>query len=276
MIPDLFLGLCDDAALFPPGNAPLGRALSEHLEHLDSGHADLVGPFVFPIPRLRELTTPPRPIRLSLTAPGGPGTVRAALEQVSGIDGLTVVAVEVALPEGASPDELAPLGLLDGSIDVHVEIPRDARRLRVLDVVADLGARAKLRTGGVTAEAHPDEAELADVIQEASRRGVAFKATAGLHHAVRNTGRDNRFEQHGYLNVLLAAQSAAEGAGPDELAALLANRDSGDIVSRIARVSAPRSLLSFGTCSIQEPLDDLTALGLLPTPSAPPEGISTP
>jgi hypothetical protein len=40
--------------------------------------------------------------------------------------------------------------------------------------------RAKFRTGGVTADAYPDEPELAEAIHLTVAHGLAFKATAGL------------------------------------------------------------------------------------------------
>ena len=50
--------------------------------------------------------------------------------------------------------------------------------------------------------------------------GVPFKATAGLHHAIRADG------AHGFLNLLAAAVFAhTEGLGEDELVALLAEED---------------------------------------------------
>ncbi|OAK53615.1 hypothetical protein A3K89_22900 [Rhodococcoides kyotonense] len=260
VIPAVFRGLCDDAALFPPGNAPLGAAVPQHLGYRDAAFADLVGPFVFPIPRLRELTSVPSPVRVSLTAPGGPSSVVPGIEAAQSISGVSVVAVEVAIPDGT---DLSALDDVGGGIDVYVEIPRDDRRPEILDAVERRGYRAKFRTGGVTADLYPGEAELAAGIAEASRRGIRFKATAGLHHAIRNTGSDNGFEQHGYLNVLLAAQAAAGGAGTDELSSILAIRDPDVVAKEVAAIDTERVFLSFGTCSIQEPLDDLVALGLI-------------
>lgn len=262
MIPELFRGLCDDAAVFPPGNAPLRRALWHHADHRGANYRDLVGPFIFPVPRLRELADSIRSaIVVSLIAPGGPETVGPALAFTrDNIHSATVTALEVVFPDSA---DLAPLRQIDGGIDVYVEIPRDERWLSVLDAVADAGWRAKLRTGGVTADAYPDEQELAASIHAAVARGVAFKATAGLHHAIRNTDPCNGFEQHGYLNVLLAAQAATAGAEPRDLENILALRDPDVVAERILRITAPRTFLSFGTCSLLEPLDDLRALGLI-------------
>lgn len=266
MIPVLFKGLCDDAALFPPGNASLDSAVPQHLGYRDTEFADLVGPFVFPIPRLHELTAPPSPLALSLTAPGGPDTVAAGLEAARSIRGVTVFAVEVAMPPhtGSGATSIDALRTVDRDIEIYVEIPRDERRDEIFDAVDERGYRAKFRTGGITADLYPDEAELGAAIHEAARREVPFKATAGLHHAVRNTGSDNGFEQHGYLNVLLAAQAAHSGARRSELEKILAIRDPEVVARHVAAIETERAFLSFGTCSIREPLDDLISLGLIP------------
>nr|QGW61363.1 hypothetical protein ICEMyc226_00331 [Mycolicibacterium sp.] len=261
VIPRLFHRLCDDAALFPPGNAPIDLALPQHLSYRTSAFADLVGPFVFPIPRLAELTAIPAQLDLSLTAPGGPASVEAGLAAAQAIPGVTVVAVEVAMPEGT---DLTALATVAPDIDIYVEIPRDQRREVLLDLVSERGYRAKFRTGGITADLYPDEAELAAAISQAARREVPFKATAGLHHAVRHTDPDNGLEQHGYLNVLLAGQAAHSGARETELETILAIREPAVITRLVAAIETERAFLSFGTCSVREPLDDLISLGLIP------------
>ena len=45
-IPEHFAQLFDDAALFPPGNAPLDRAVADHRDHRAGELSDLIGPFV--------------------------------------------------------------------------------------------------------------------------------------------------------------------------------------------------------------------------------------
>ena len=244
VIPLLFKRLCDDAALFPPGNAPLESAAPQHLGFRNAPYADLAGPFVVPVSRVVELAAVPEPLELSITAPDGPATVLAALK-VAGISGdLSVMAVVVTAPEGA---DLSPLREIDPSVNVYVEIPRGERRCDVLDAVSDFGFRAKFRTGGVKADMHPDEAELAEAIYETTRRGVAFKATAGLHHAARNTVSSNGFEQHGYLNLLVATHAAHTGARACDLATILAIRDANVLARHVASIEGPRKFLSFGT-----------------------------
>ncbi len=261
MIPRLFRGLFDDAALFPPGSTPLDTAIEQHLSYRGTEFADLVGPLVFPISRLDELNKVSAPLNISLTAPGGPDTVEAALDRMYAKSNLPVVAIEVALPNGT---DITALGAVDPAIDVYVEIPRGSRRDKVFDAVDERGYRAKFRTGGDAADAHPSEEELAAAIYEAARREISFKATAGLHHAIRNTSADTGFEQHGYLNILLAAQVAHSGARASDIATILAVRDPEILAQHIAAIETKRAFLSFGACSIREPLDDLISLGLIP------------
>ncbi|AXB42372.1 hypothetical protein [Amycolatopsis albispora] len=248
-------GLFDDAAVFPPGSASLPDALTAHFGHRRAWYAGMVGPLVLAESMLDSLGDA-RPA-VALTFPGGPDRVPAVRARAAAM-GVRVVAWEIA---GALPSGL------DG--DVYVEIPRDERRLQVLASLAGTPYRAKFRTGGVTADLYPSEAELASSVCAAVRAGVPFKATAGLHHALRNTDPETGFDQHGFLNLLLATDAAVRNGGEERVEALLAERDADVVTARIRewtpeRVAIARSwFTSFGTCSIEEPLAELTALGLL-------------
>lgn len=280
-ISPLLTGLCDDAALFPPGNAPMDAAVPAHLAHERSDHAALVGPFVFPAPRLGELPAivaeQDGELELSLTVPAGTAAVPAALEQLRSIDGAKLVAMEIGVPEGQTVEELfAALGEIASAapgVDIFVEVPRDDRRPEILARLAGTAYAAKFRTGGIVAAAYPDEAELAAAIHTVVGAGVRFKATAGLHHAVRNTDPDTGFEQHGFLNVMLAAHRAAGGASVDEIVTTLADRDGKHLAAELDGLSAEAvdalraNFLSFGTCSITDPLTELVGLGLVPSAS---------
>jgi len=280
-ISPLLTGLCDDAALFPPGNAPMDAAVPAHLAHERSDHAALVGPFVFPAPRLGELpdivAAQDGELELSLTVPAGTDAVPAALDQLRAIDGVKLVAMEIGVPEGQTPDALfAALDEIASAtpgVEIFVEVPRDERRPEILKRLAGTAYAAKFRTGGVLAAAYPDEAELAAAIHTVVGTGVRFKATAGLHHAVRNTDPDTGFEQHGFLNVMLAAHRAADGASVDEIASTLADRDGRSLAAALDGLSAEAvdalraNFRSFGTCSISDPLTELVGLGLVPSAS---------
>src|SRR5262249_6602363 len=136
----------------------------------------------------------------------------------------------------------------------------------VLDVLTGAGVAAKVRTGGASAAAYPTEAELAGVVAGCVERGLPFKCTAGLHHAVRHRDRATGFEQHGFVNLLVAVHAALTGG---DVPAALSTRDGPALAARCrsltceeaARVRA--AFVGFGSCSIAEPVADLTELGLL-------------
>ncbi|WP_067793473.1 nitrogenase component 1 family protein [Actinomadura formosensis] len=269
MIPAFARGLCDDAAVFPPGLAPLAAAVPAHRAHRAAPYADLVGPLVLPATALEELDPllGDEPLDLSITAPGGPCQAAKSLVTAAGL-AVRVRGLEVAVPPGMGPEEFFRLlGRVD--VPVYVEIPRDERRPAMIDAVRAGGHRAKFRTGGVKAHLYPSPDELASAVKAVVDAGVPFKATAGLHHPVRNTDPETGFHQHGFLNLLLATDAALRGRPPAELAAILADRDAASVASRVSslgetRTSAARGrFLSFGTCSITDPLNELADLGLL-------------
>jgi hypothetical protein len=265
-LPPLVRNLCDDAAVFPPGLVPLPEAVAAHRRYRESWFAGMVGPLVLPVSALGGFLALGQPVPLCLTFPDGPGLLPAALRQGD------PRSVEIAVPAGLAIVDLVQQieKALDGRrVDVAVEVPRDARRDAVLDALAGTPYRAKFRTGGVRAGMYPDEDELAGSVLAAARAGVAFKATAGLHHAVRNTDPETGFEQHGFLNLMLAADAAARGAGRPDLIRLLAERDGARVAGQVRALGAERTaaarrlFTSFGTCSITDPLRELTSLGLL-------------
>ncbi|MGY0464740.1 hypothetical protein ACW14Y_31480 [Kitasatospora sp. cg17-2] len=287
-VPPLFQGLFDDAAVFPPGNLPVAEAVPAHLAHRAAPYADAVGPLLCGAGRLGELAaaadavdavtgasvpaadgtaadgTGPR-LRVGLVLPGGSSELGPALTAAAPF---VLAGVELATRDAREAVAALDL-LLPPDVPAAVELPRELLRgdglEEVLDVLVDSPYRAKFRTGGVVAGAFPDEAELAGFLTGCAQRGLPYKCTAGLHHAVRHTDPVTGFEHHGFLNVLLAAAET----DPKAAAEILAER-SGPVLAEAVRALTDRqvtvirnSFTAFGTCSIAEPLDDLAALGLL-------------
>ncbi|TXS19703.1 hypothetical protein EAO68_02220 [Streptomyces sp. wa22] len=274
--PELFASFCDDAAVFPPGEIPLAEAVPAHLGHVAAAHAPLVGPLVVPQARLAELaelTTAydAESVELSVTVPS-PEDAAHARASVSALRAARLRFLEVAVPDGIPAVEIVPrlaaaLSNADDGplVTVYVEVPRDERRAELIASLADSPYLAKFRTGGTRAELYPDERELARAVHLAVGAGIPFKATAGLHHAVRNTDPRTLFEQHGHLNVLAATGAALDGAGEREIAAVLAERDAATVAGLVRALSPQvrKAFRSFGTCSLAEPVGELAALDLL-------------
>jgi hypothetical protein len=277
-IPPLFAGMFDDAALFPPGNAAMPDAVSGHVNYRQDWYAGLVARFVCPAGRVSELdgalaepdaTLPSLdPPEISMTVPGGPAELAAALAAAESCSRLRLAAVELPVTATGLPAALDELGrAAERGLTVFVEVPIAQVTAELAGALHGAGLGLKLRTGGGTVEAFPAAAELAAAIEAAVAAGVRFKCTAGLHNAVAHDDPATGFAHHGFLNVLLAVHAAQAGGSPP--AELLASRDGGALAEQArslspTEVAAVRAqFASIGSCSILEPLTDLTDLKLV-------------
>lgn len=268
----LFTGLIDDAAVFPPGNSPLPVAVAEHLARQSLPIARYVGPLLVTAPSAVEAAAlaEGRPIRLGLIVrPGSPvQPLHEALDAVLDLPHVSVAGVEV----GWSPTWAQLLGR---GVPITVEIPREGFDTALDDVAAHHQAgqpvQAKFRTGATPVWAWPGEAELAAFVLGSIDRGMPFKLTGGLHHAVRAehgtpTSRD---PQHGLLNVVLAVHDAIDGAEAEAVAERLASTDAAALASATtaltpAEVGAVRAAFTaYGCCTVTDPIGELADLGVL-------------
>lgn len=268
-------GLLDDAALFPPGNAPMPAAVAGHVEHRQSWYADLVGSFVCSAARVEdldgELGRQDAAVDLALTVPGGAGELAAALRAALASNSARLVAVEIATPAGTQADVHRVLTEYAGPGDVtgYLEFPIADIDRRLAAQIRTMGLRIKIRTGGLACEAFPSVDELGSAIGAVVAAELAVKCTAGLHHLVRQRDPATGFVHHGFGNVLLAVVAALHGEDP---VAELADDHAVGVERRLAALtssqlqSARTIFTSFGTCSITEPRDDLLAAGLLEAP----------
>lgn len=272
-------GLVDDAAIFPPGDAPLAEAAAAHVARRSEPYADLVGTFVVKDTDLPDLAA--TPLALSVVVTGGAGQVAGAVRLARRLH-LAVEGLEIALRDPLDPESAARRvsaavdaaradGLLDDHVPVYVEMPPPETYgswLAAADEVAAREFRFKFRTGGPEADLFPSADALAHLIDVALDREAPFKCTAGLHRAVRHTG-DDGFEHHGFLNLLVATRQAFDGAPRQEVREILERRDGAGLAADardLDLAGARRWFTSFGSCSVGEPLDDLIALGLLEAP----------
>jgi hypothetical protein len=279
LIPAVFVGLVDDAAVFPPGNAPLPEAVAAHRQHRAAWYADLVGPLLVPASEvaaggLSGLVDPGEDLEIGLIGDTGVHQLPFAVSFLPP-DGVRLRQVEVAVAKrGEDPQpglaDLIALTARLADVQVYAEIPLTWGLLRGLDTLAAeraAGTRiaAKFRTGGLAAELFPTPVELAAVICACRDRDLPFKLTAGLHHALRHIDPETGFTHHGFVNVLVATAAAADGAEVADVADLLATTEPLRLVDPVrARRETARPLwIGFGSCSMSEPLTDLIRLGLV-------------
>jgi hypothetical protein len=275
---NLLAALVDDAGLFPPESLSMADALARHRADEAAGHPMLSHRFLCPVGRLGELRAEwsaqaadaGEPLRLGVILDTGLDGLDAALSEVASDPALALQMLEVPAPSaeavGAALEALAgfePAVFLEGPRSPEwvkaVGAANQPRRLR----------GAKVRCGGARADLFPSPEELAAFICACFEHGVPFKATAGLHSAVRHTDPQTGFVHHGFLNVLLAAVAAAMGATVGDVATVLTVTD-GDALAAEARAVSGRALSAarllfraYGSCSTSEPLEEAARLGLL-------------
>ena len=236
--------LIDHAALFPPASMSLEEALAEDRSARESEHAGVLNRFVVPAAKLGELPADRPALSVVISGVADAGAVGAA-------DGVEAVEMKLDGPRPKPADLIAAYRALEPlGVETYFELVLDERWRddvpAAIGAVAAVGGRVKLRCGG---ESVPSVEQVALVIVCCRDAGVPFKATAGLHHAVRRGG------EHGFLNVL-----AATTAPPGRIESVLAEEDAAELDV----TDADRALfVSFGSCSWQEPVDDLRELGLL-------------
>lgn len=173
-------------------------------------------------------------------------------------------------------------------LDLFYEVPHDVSdtTLRtVLAAMADHNSNQavpsrsevgfKIRCGGLEPDAFPSVEHVARVIAGCRNAGVRFKATAGLHHPVRHYSDTVDAYMHGFFNVFGATMLAVEHElDEDGLQAVLLEEDPEAFrftKEQFAWRDRPvpvdtlhyvrdRLAISFGSCSFDEPRDDLKEL----------------
>lgn len=261
--------LIDDAAIFPPGDAELGLAVREHERYRSTAYATLVGPLLVRDTDVARLDPASGP-EIGIVA-----TSEGDLEQAVAYE--RVLAVEVPVQGDdlvlAVKRAVDRLSVIPDGATVSVELPRPDGAVRTpwiaaADEIGAAGLQVKIRTGGLVPEAYPDEDELATLLHALVSRHHRVKLTAGLHRAVRNTQAVTGFEQHGFLNVLVAVRRLLDDATAQQAAEVLCGRDGRVLADEVRGWSDDESIAvrqtfrGFGSCSISEPYADLVELGL--------------
>jgi len=258
--------LIDFAGLFPPAELPMEEAVASYDRARASAPAWMLGRFIVPAARLVELrgVLAEHP-RFELSVIAAPGAFDLVARERRA-NWATIGALEVPLGDAsvaACADAAEQTGLRD--LPIFIESRRVSQEGQ-FEVLAAHRFGAKLRCGGTLPEAFPSVSEVAAFIAQTSAAGVAFKATAGLHHPVRHFNAAASVTMHGFLNLLVAAV-AAPRADVAALERIIAEEDPAALISALDDTAAVRSararFVSYGSCSFDEPVDDLRALRIL-------------
>lgn len=240
--------LIDYAGLYPPAGLPLASVIESYERYRRSPDSWILNRLVLPFTKLSE-------VRLG--------------------DGwrITLLADQEPGPLPAQAETIETKGARGFSLPTYCEA-----QLEKIE-----SGYAKVRTGGLTPDAIPSAADLADFIARAAALRRPFKATAGLHHPIRSdraltyASDSPRGVMHGFVNVFVAAAFAWQGKDRRFILDVLDEMDpsafdfAGDVLRwRDASLTAEQIAgarrdfaHSFGSCSFEEPLADLRHLGWL-------------
>lgn len=283
--------LVDYAGLFPPAGLSMLAAVTNYADYRRSPHAWMLGRFIVPVSRLDEMAAAMKaigapddghPWRLSALAGENIDNDVASAGTFNGGSGNALIdALEV---KASSVDAIHTIArVVPREMKTYVEIPIAEDPRALVEAIAASKLRAKIRTGGVTPGAFPSIEQVAGFLRACYSTGVAFKATAGLHHPLRAEQALTyapdaaRGVMHGFLNVFLAAAFHYNGLTIRDAHALLATERLDGIeftderlawreyVVTLAELSTIRRrfAIAFGSCSFTEPVDDLVKLELL-------------
>lgn len=296
----LLEAVVDYAGLFPPAALDMKRAVRNFAHYRAGGTGWMLGRFVCPANRLDEFSAAADPLLprdagaipwlLSVT---GSGNVHADLEAITAFNerhrvcfdecGARVDSYEAKV--SSAPEIIALHETLPSTVHVWMEVAFGDHVDELVEAIARVGRFAKMRTGGVTPDAFPPAARVVQFLRALLTHNVRAKATAGLHHPLRGAYRLTYEDDaptcrmFGFLNVLLAAAVLVDGGTDEMTLQLLEEQSPASIVFTdthgewhgpagvvtIARHTLQQvreqMLVSIGSCSFTEPVDESRALG---------------
>jgi hypothetical protein len=293
----LFAALVDYAGLFPPAELQMRAAVPQYAGYRAGPHAWMLGRFVLPLAQLEEfehwfdeVPAGERETPWGLTVLAGRSLETDVKRIVDfnrrhGDEGRRDAKIEgIELKVHSLDDVARDVDVIAEPPEAYFEVGLATDPQEWIAAVAAEGARLKVRTGGVSPEMFPSVPDVARFLHTAAAQKVPFKATAGLHHAFRSDhplAGDQRHRQvamHGFLNLFVAAGLAyADRVGTDLLEKVLDERSGAAFAFDQTGVSVHgrrltcedlattrrRFAISYGSCSLDEPIAELKGLGLI-------------
>ena len=290
----------DYAGMFPPCALPLEPALRNQAGYVRSSEAWMLNGFVLPVGQFNAATKfisqfdPSHPLRVAALGPKS-ANVEGFLDALkdasaavrsysqSNHDLVSISHLEMFLPDDVDSVSLKAARAIVGELTIFWEAPPE-RAEQTIALIAGHNSDEdtapfgyKLRTGGVAADAFPTSLQIARALVTAAKHQLPIKFTAGLHHPIRQFRDEVKTKMHGFLNVLGAAVLAGEHQwDADHAVTMLDDEDPRSFsftddffawrdwkIDTEHLQSRRKFVKSFGSCSFDEPRDDLRSLGFL-------------
>ena len=295
----------DYAGLFPPAKLPLEQVVKNYHSYLENNRHEMLGRLVLPSAKLNEFKSLAQSTDVGLSHSWKISALVAPIELIE--DELSSKALESSLDQisefnqqaGAvssvvdaieirtsSPETIQLAAeLIPKEISVFFEIDWREDPTRSISAIATSNHTnlfAKIRTGGITEDLIPSPDRVAEFLLSCANQNVGLKATAGLHHPVRDHYRltyepdSPQGCMHGFINVFVAGclAFANQANSVEQIKEVLECRSSdpfqlddnqvrfGNLSVDAKTVAQIRNskLISFGSCSFDEPTNELESL----------------
>lgn len=291
--------ILDYAGLFPPAKLDMGQTVHNYATFREGAERWMLSRLIIPVARVEEFeehASTLLPVSndpatddcwciTALTAPAGGEGFKSDLASIEafnekhamrGSGAALIDTIECRADDAGAIDEA--LDLVPESIFPYFELDHHTDIRGMVAAIAGMDAGAKIRTGGVTPDLHPTSEELARFILACTGAEIPFKSTAGLHHPLRHHSEIVGCDQFGFLNVFIGACIAwtseldvqallpiLEAGSIEQFVIEETVLGFGDMKLSLKQVEEARERFchGFGSCSFEEPLDDLVGLDLL-------------
>lgn len=288
-----FTGIIDYAGLFPPSQLGMQEAVANFASYRQGDHKWILARFVLPVARLDEFydlasefapAKGEEPWRLSVLAGEDIYETIKAVKTFNAMHGQSFICDALEVKANTVSKIENTVSYLPEGIDAYFEVARNNLLGDLVSALSFKKQRAKIRTGGTRGEDFPTSKEIIRFVRTCLAANVPFKATAGLHHPLRCfkplTYAKNAPQgtMHGFMNVLLMTAFAGESYRVGLLEEIMEEefeevfafeeggvrwRDGYFISNAQLELVRHRGMISFGSCSFDEPVEDLQKLGLL-------------
>ncbi len=289
-------GIVDYAGLFPPAALNMREAVRNYARYRGGEAGWMLGRLVCPVPALDDFAREAEPL-----LPRDPGAIPWRLaaigtgDHTADANAIAVVnqnhrysweecsaIVDTIEVRAAAPADVQAIdGAFPSDAHVYVEVPLQPDVEPFIEALSRTGRRAKIRTGGVTADAFPSAQQVVSFVESCVRHHVPFKATAGLHHpltgsyALTYEPGAAQAQMFGFLNLFLVAALTVKGHDRAWRERALLETDPSALSFADAGITWQGFVLdrnelahlrehvavSFGACSFSEPVDEVRALG---------------
>ena len=271
-------GFIDYAGLYPPASLDMQSVVNNWSSFQQLDDSWMLARLIIPASKLDEFKECAKDVfpssedemwQLSvLLPPVSSGKFESAVQATIdfNMESCGAVANVVEFKASTTEEIDSAFSILHDDLFPFIELPIEEDPRGLIACLSGSIAGAKVRTGGVTPDLYPSSNQLARFIHSCAVAGQAFKATAGMHHPCQHKNETVGVLEYGFLSVLQATAAASiHNATVGEVENILNGSEPNLSAFKESQLEQIRAELfnSLGTCSFEEPRNDLRKMGLL-------------